>query len=203
MSASELLRKLRRTYRALKRVARNVAEMRRQAGESLSAYQERRRLAERKQHRLKQRFLRLKGRLRIAKRNTFHPAMANGHPYEHLSAGARRYVARAFHSGLVCFSTYEGHPGDGVHADGSYHYTENDPDPNPPQEGHAADMAAASMRRMVRFAKREMRRPRKFLELLSPAYGYVKNGVVSPGYFPGHGGPGAGGPPHVHGATYK
>lgn len=64
----------------------------------------------------------------IAQHETFQPYMANGKPWEKLTPEARHYIYLDFREGLYVTSTYEGHPGDGVHATSSYHYIENQPD---------------------------------------------------------------------------
>lgn len=105
----------------------------------------------------------------------FQPYMTNGDPHEALTDEAKRAIYLDFRDGLYVTSTYEGYPGDGVHADSSYHYLPNQPD------GKARCWDAASARRgpMVKAQQRQAREFSSYLvEMFGPdnAFAY-KNGI--------------------------
>lgn len=111
----------------------------------------------------------------IARHRTFQPYMANGRPWIKLTPEARHGIFLDFKQGLYVTSTYEGYPGDGVHATSSGHYVQNQPD----GRARCWDAASTSVEKMVAAQHREARRAGAFMvELLGPdnAFEY-KNGL--------------------------
>lgn len=118
-----------------------------------------------------------KDRLRrwIRQHRTFQPYMANGNPYEKLTAEAKHAIYLDFRDGLYVTSTYEGFPGDGVHSTSSGHYLQNQPD----DRARCWDSGAISREAMVKAQTREARRAPEYLtEMFGPdnTFNY-KNGV--------------------------
>jgi len=118
-----------------------------------------------------------KDRLRrwIAQHQEFQPFMANGHPHEKLTPEAKHAIYLAFRDGNFVTSTYEGFPGDGVHATSSYHYLENQPD----GKARCWDAGAGTRDPMV---KTQVRQAREFGPFLTEQFGpentfAYKNGV--------------------------
>jgi hypothetical protein len=111
----------------------------------------------------------------ILQHRTFQPYMANKKPWVKLTPEARYAIYLDFRHGLYVTSTYEGHPGDGVHATTSGHYIQNQPD------GRARCWDAGSGRRgpMVAGQRREAGRCPSFLvEMFGPENDLAyKNGV--------------------------
>ena len=101
--------------------------------------------------------------------------MANGHPWIKLTPEARHAIYLDFRGGLYVTATYEGYPGDGVHAVSSGHYIQNQPD------GRARCWDAGAARRgpMVTAQRREAERcPAFMIELIGPENDCeFKNGV--------------------------
>ncbi len=111
----------------------------------------------------------------IQQHQGFQPYMANGNPWVKLTPEARYAIYLDFRAGNYVTSTYEGHPGDGVHATSSYHYIENQPD------GRARCWDAGASRRgpMAKAQLREAERCPSFLiEMFGPENDFAyKNGV--------------------------
>lgn len=111
----------------------------------------------------------------ILQHRGFQPYMANKKPWVKLTPEARHAIYLDFRHGLYVTSTYEGHPGDGVHATSSYHYLQNQPD------GRARCWDAGSARRgpMVKAQRREAGRCPSFLvEMFGPENDLAyKNGL--------------------------
>lgn len=105
----------------------------------------------------------------------FQPYMANGHPYEKLTPEAKHGIYLAFRDGNFVTSTYEGFPGDGVHATSSYHYLQNQPD----GKARCWDAGAATRAPMVKTQIRQAREFGPFLvEQFGPENSFAyKNGV--------------------------
>jgi hypothetical protein len=111
----------------------------------------------------------------IMRHQTFQPYMANGKPFAKLTPEAKHGMYLDFRDGNYITSTYEGHPGDGVHADTSYHYLQNQPD----GRARCWDAGAGSRGPMVKAQRREASQRGPFLiEMFGPenALAY-KNGV--------------------------
>jgi hypothetical protein len=105
----------------------------------------------------------------------FQPYMANGHPHEKLTPEARHGIYLAFRDGNFVTSTYEGFPGDGVHATSSYHYLQNQPD----GKARCWDAGAGTRAPMV---KTQIRQAREFGPFLTEQFGpentfAYKNGI--------------------------
>lgn len=111
----------------------------------------------------------------IAQHQDFQPFMANGKPYEKLTPEAKHAIYLDFRDGNFVTSTYEGFPGDGVHATTSYHYIQNQPD----GKARCWDAGAGSLGPMEKAQAREARRCPSFLiEMFGPINGDAfKNGV--------------------------
>lgn len=105
----------------------------------------------------------------------FRAYMANGHPHEKLTPEAKHGIYLDFKEGLYVTSTYEGYPGDGVHATSSYHYLQNQPD----GKARCWDAASGSRGRMVKAQRREATRCPAFLvEMIGPENDCeYKNGI--------------------------
>lgn len=111
----------------------------------------------------------------IRQHEGFQPFMANGHPYEKLTPEAKHGIYLAFRDGNFVTSTYEGFPGDGVHAASSYHYLQNQPD----GKARCWDAGAGTRAPMV---KTQIRQAREFGSFLVEQFGpentfAYKNGV--------------------------
>lgn len=101
----------------------------------------------------------------IKQHQTFQPYMANGNPYEKLTAEARYAIYLDFKAGLYVTSTYEGYRGDGVHTFTSNHYIENSPD----GKARCWDAASSSRSKMVAAQRREAARCPSYLrEMIGP-----------------------------------
>lgn len=111
----------------------------------------------------------------IQRHEGFQPYMANGNPHAKLTPEAKHAIYLDFRDGLYVTSTYEGHPGDGVHSTGSGHYVENQPD----GKARCWDAGAASRAPMVKAQKREAKRAGSFcVELIGPDNdANYKNGI--------------------------
>lgn len=111
----------------------------------------------------------------IAQHEGFQPYMANGNPYEKLTAEAKHGMYLDFRDGNYITSTYEGFPGDGVHSDTSGHYIQNQPD----GKARCWDAGAGSQGPMVKAQRREAKRVGSFLiEMFGPQNDLeYKNGV--------------------------
>lgn len=111
----------------------------------------------------------------IMQHDGFQPYMANGNPYEKLTAEAKHGIYLDFRAGLYVTSTYEGFPGDGVHSTGSGHYVQNQPD----GKARCWDAGAASREPMAKAQVREGERAGSFMvELIGPENTWeYKNGV--------------------------
>lgn len=111
----------------------------------------------------------------IARHEGFQPYMANGNPYEKLTAEAKASIYRMFRRGMYVTSTYEGHPGDGVHSTSSGHYVENQPD----GQARCYDCGSASFEGMAAAQRAEAEVAGSFMvELLGPDNRYAyKNGI--------------------------
>lgn len=105
----------------------------------------------------------------------FRPYMANGKPWIKLTPEARYAIYLDFRHGLYVTSTYEGHPGDGVHATTSGHYIENQPD----GRARCWDAGSAARGPMVKGQRREAKRCPSFLvEMFGPENDLAfKNGI--------------------------
>lgn len=111
----------------------------------------------------------------IQQHQSFQPYMANGNPYEKLSAEAKYGIYLDFRRGLYVTSTYEGYPGDGVHSSSSYHYVQNSPD----GKARCWDAGAGTLGPMEAAQTAEAERCAAFLmEMFGPINGLeYKNGV--------------------------
>jgi hypothetical protein len=111
----------------------------------------------------------------IAQHQTFQPYMANGKPFGLLTPEAKHAIYLDFRDGNFVTSTYEGFPGDGVHATSSYHYIQNQPD----GKARCWDAGAGTLGPMEKAQAREARRCPAFLtEMFGPINGDAfKNGV--------------------------
>lgn len=111
----------------------------------------------------------------IMQHESFRPYMANGKPYAMLTDTCKHAIFLDFKEGLYVTSTYEGYPGDGVHATSSYHYLQNQPDGH----GRCWDAGSASRGPMVKCQERQAREFAAFLvEMFGPENTFAyKNGV--------------------------
>jgi hypothetical protein len=111
----------------------------------------------------------------IRQHEDFQPFMANGKPWEKLTPEAKHAIYLDFRDGNFVTSTYEGFPGDGVHATSSYHYIQNQPD----GKARCWDAGAGTRGPMVKAQVREARRCPSFLiEMFGPENSFAfKNGV--------------------------
>jgi hypothetical protein len=111
----------------------------------------------------------------IQQHDGFQPYMANGHPYEKLTPEARYAIYLDFRGGNYVTATYEGFPGDGVHATSSYHYIQNQPD----GRARCWDAGAGTRGPMAKAQLREAERCASFLiEMFGPENDFAyKNGV--------------------------
>lgn len=111
----------------------------------------------------------------IQQHEGFQPYMANGKPYEKLTPEARYAIYLDFRGGNYVTSTYEGFPGDGVHATSSYHYIQNQPD----GKARCWDAGAGTRAPMAKAQLREAERCGSFLiEMFGPENDFAyKNGV--------------------------
>lgn len=111
----------------------------------------------------------------IAQHQTFQPYMANGKPFGLLTPEAKHAIYLDFRDGNYVTSTYEGHPGDGVHATTSFHYIQNQPD----GKARCWDAGAGTLGPMEKAQAREARRCPSFLtEMFGPINDDAfKNGV--------------------------
>lgn len=111
----------------------------------------------------------------IMQHATFQPYMANGKPWEKLTPEARHYIYLDFREGLYVTSTYEGYPGDGVHATSSYHYIENQPD----GRARCWDAGSTSLGKMESAQRRQAKQCPAFLtEMFGPINDLAyKNGI--------------------------
>jgi hypothetical protein len=101
----------------------------------------------------------------IAQHEGFQPYMANGNPYEKLTAEAKHAIYLDFRDGNYVTSTYEGFSGDGVHSTSSGHYLTNQPD----GKARCWDCGAGTRGPMVKAQLREARRAGAFLiEMFGP-----------------------------------
>lgn len=111
----------------------------------------------------------------ISQHEGFQPYMANGNPYEKLTAEAKHAIYLDFRDGNYVTSTYEGFSGDGVHSTSSGHYLTNQPD----DKARCWDCGAGTRGPMVKAQLREARRAGSFLiEMFGPDNSAnYKNGV--------------------------
>lgn len=101
----------------------------------------------------------------INQHSGFQPYMANGHPYEALTAEAKAAIARQFRRGMYVTATYEGEPGDGVHSTTSGHYLQNQPD----GRGRCFDCGSGSFDTMVAAQNAEAKLASAYMvELIGP-----------------------------------
>lgn len=111
----------------------------------------------------------------ISRHRGFQPYMANGNPYEKLTAECKHAIYLMFRRGLYVTSTYEGFPGDGVHSIRSGHYRQNQPD----KKGRCFDCGSGSFRVMVKAQNAEADRAGSYMvELIGPDNNRCyKNGI--------------------------
>jgi hypothetical protein len=111
----------------------------------------------------------------VQQHQDFQPYMANGNPYERLTAEAKHGIYLDFRGGLYVTSTYEGFPGDGVHSTSSGHYVQNQPD----DRARCWDAGAGSRGPMAKAQLREAERAASFMvELIGPENDFeYKNGI--------------------------